>query len=216
MPTIKEIREHQEAFLVKAKARKEPLIFTIEDVDVTVNPGVFPPATDTKLLASSIHVGKGERIIDVTTGSGVIPIIAALQGATGYAIDINSEAVKNAKQNVAKHKVDVKVLESNLFSNVPNEKFDVIFANGPFFEGVVKDPMDYACYGARAFIENLFKESATHLKRTGKLFIVVSEWSELDHLEKVAKENGLSATVIDKRKSDDGERGYLLYELRLM
>ncbi len=53
------------------------------------------------------------------------------------------------------------------------------------------------------------------MKPLGKLLIVVSEWSELDHLETTAKENQLSAEVLATRKSDDGERGYLLYEVTL-
>lgn len=217
MPTVEEIRKHQEAFLNKAKARTEPVHFSIEDITVTVNPGVFPPATDTKLLAvwAKAESKSGMRIIDMTTGSGIIPIIAGLQGATGYAVDINPEAVINARQNIEQQAVDVTVIESNLFSNVPDEAFDLIFANGPFFEGEIVDPMDYACYGARAFIENLFNGAATHLKPTGKLLIVVSEWSELDHLEHTARKYKLSTKVKASRKSDDGERGYILYEIAL-
>ena len=215
MSTIKKVKAHQKKFLEKAKSRKKPLVFTIEGRQIIVNPGVFPPATDTKLLASNVQVSKGDHIIDMTTGSGIIPVIAGLQGASGYAVDINPQAVENARQNVKKYKVDINVIESDLFSNVPIDKFDAVFANGPFFEGEIIDPMDYACYGARDFIENLFKGIVEHLKPKGKLLIVVSEWAELDHLEKTAVKNGLLAKVIDKRKSDDGKRGYLLYEISL-
>ena len=78
MHTLKKIRDHQKAFLKKTKARKESLAFFIEGVNIIVNPGVFPPATDTKLLASHIHITPGERILDLTTGSGIFSIIAGL------------------------------------------------------------------------------------------------------------------------------------------
>lgn len=175
---------------------------------------MFPPATDTKLLAIHAKIDADKKFIDVTTGSGAVAVIAGLQGASGCAVDINPAAVANAKLNLESHHLtEVTALESDLFSRVPEGLFDVVFANGPFFEGEIVDPMDYACYGARAFIEKLFSQVKTRLSRRGKLLIVVSQWAELDHLERTAKQHELSAQVIDQRSSDDGERNYLLYEI---
>lgn len=215
MPALNQIRSHQRVFLDKAKARTTPLNFAISGVEITVNPGVFPPATDTKLLAEHVQVAQGQRIIDVTTGSGVIPIIAGLQGATGFAIDINPRAVQNARENIERYGVAIEVVESDLFSNIPPAKFDVIFANGPFFEGRIEDPMDYACYGARNFIEKLFAALPTRLKPDGKLLLVTSQWADLEHLTLTAEINTLQAQVIATKNSDDGERTYLLYEIIL-
>ncbi len=214
MMDVKDIRKHQKAFLDKAKARKEPIVFNVEGIDIVVNPNVFPPATDTKLLVANIHTKKGEKTLDLTTGSGSAAIAAGLQGASGLAIDINPDAVKNANENFRRHKIQMEAIESNLFENIPDEKFDQMFANGPFFEGDITDPMDYACYGARAFVEDLFPEVKKHLKKDGKLLIVMAAWSDLDHFKKTAKKYGLKVNVIAKRASDDGERIYNLYEVR--
>ena len=214
MMDVKDIRKHQKAFLDKAKARKEPVIFTVEDLEVIVNPNVFSPATDTKLLVANIHTKKGERILDLTTGSGSAAIAAGLQGASGLAVDINPDAVKNANQNFKRHNIQMRAIESNLFENVPTEQFDQIFANGPFFEGDITDPMDYACYGARSFIEGLFSGVRKHLKKDGKLLIVMTALSDLEHFEKTAQNNGLKVSLISTRKSDDGERTYNLYEVK--
>jgi len=214
MTDVENIRKHQKAFLDKAKARKEAITFIVEGLVEIVNPNVFPTATGTKLLVENIHTKKGERTIDLTTGSGSAAIAAGLQGASGLAIDINPDAVKNANQNFKKHKVQIEAIESNLFENIPKEQFDQIFANGPFFEGDITDPMDYACYGARAFIEGLFSGVKKYFKKDGKLLIVMSAWSDLDHFEKTAWENGLKVNLMAKRKSDDGKRTYNLYEVR--
>src|SRR3989344_617190 len=213
MMDVKSIRIHQRAFLDKAKARKEPVAFNIEGIEVIVNPNVFPPATDTKLLVANIHTKRGERTIDLTTGSGSTAIAAGLQGASGLAIDINPDAVKNANQNFKRQEVQMEAIESNLFDNVPDEKFDQMFANGPFIEGDITDPMDYACYGARTFVEELLSGVKKHLKQDGKLLIVMSAWSDLDHFEETAKKNGLRTSLVATRKSDDGERIYNLYEV---
>ena len=204
---------HQEAFLAKAKARTEPLFFTIEDVELKVNPGVFLPATDTKLLASHINPKSGDRILDLTTGAGFSAVIAGLRGASGYAIDINKAAIQNALENITKYKVDVKPLISNLFEKVPPEKFDQIYVNGPFFEGKIIDPLDYACYGAKFFYNALFKQLSLFLKPTGKALIVFSQSGDVFFLENEMKKNALNFLITDTRKSEDKLRTYLLYEV---
>ena len=211
---VNNIRKHQRAFLDKAKARKEPVAFNIEGIEVIVNPNVFPPATDTKLLVANIHTKRGERTIDLTTGSGSTAIAAGLQGASGLAIDINPDAVKNANQNFKRHNVQMKAFVSNLFDDVPDQKFDQMFANGPFFEGDITHPMDYACYGAKKFIEALLSGMRKYLKEDGKLLIVMSAWSDIKHFKETAKTNGLTTHLTTTRKSDDGERTYNLYEVR--
>ncbi len=216
MPSKAEVQQHQRAFLQSVKDRTQPVTVTIEDIEIVLNPGVFPPATDTRLLASCVDVKEGDRFIDMTTGSGVIAIKAAKNGATGIAVDINPSAVQCAKENVARHEVNVEVIESDMWSNVPDEQFDAIYANGPFFEGDITDPLDYACYGARAFNISLFSGVKDRLKPNGKLLIVVSEHAELDHLVQTAQNNGM--TIIQRpetQSSSDRERNYLLYEARL-
>lgn len=213
MPNRAQIRQHTQTFLQTAKDRTQPIEMPLGEIEITVNPGVFPPATDTRLLVSQIHLQPGQRFIDVTTGSGGAAVVAGLQGATGYAIDINPAAVENAQQNINRHDVAVEAVLSDLFAEVPDEQFDLVLANGPFFEGEIIDPMDYACFGARQFIENLLAQTATRLKPTGKLQIVMSAWSELDHFLRTAAEQQLLAKQVATRRSDDGQREYLLFEV---
>lgn len=104
---------------------------------------------------------------------------------------------------------------SNLFSNVANEQFDQIFANGPLFEGKINDPLDYACYGAKIFVKNLLSSVKTYLKPNGKLLLIQSEWSDLKYLDSTINSNGLKSNLIAKKVSDDGKRTYRLYEINL-
>lgn len=213
MTNIENIRSHQKIFLEQQKQRTEPKSYQIEGVDIKVNPGVFPPATDTRLLAANIRISQGQRTLDLTTGSGIFSVIAGLQGASGIAVDINPEAVKNARENFVEHGVQMKAIESNLYEAVPDEQFDQIYANGPFFEGDITEPLDYACYGARKFMDGLLGGASVRLKSNGKLFVVMSAWSELDYFENSVKRNNLKMTQSDSRSSDDGERTYHLYEI---
>lgn len=212
--SVNHVRTHQKAFLNRTKARKRKLFCKIRGVNIVVNPGVFPPATDSKLLAANIKTGPKEKVLDVTSGAGTFGVIAGLQGAKGLAIDINPEAVKNSRQNFKRHRVNIKAARSNLLKNVPSVKFDQIFANGPFFEGKIIDDMDYAAYGFKKFINALFAEVKNYLKLKGKLLLAVSAWSDLDFLKQQAKINKLSCKLVKKKASNDKERLYYLYEIK--
>lgn len=213
MVNIDVIREHQRTFLNQVKNRKKPAIYTIENIEIKVNPGVFPPATDTKLLSANICAKPDERTLDLTTGAGIFSVIAGRLGATGIAVDINPLAVANANENFSVHHVQMHAIQSDLFKNVPPEQFDRIYANGPFFEGTIIDPLDYACYGARTFIEGLFSGLRSRLKKDGKLLVVMSVWSDLKHFTETAKQRNLLTKLITTRNSDDGVRTYNLYEV---
>lgn len=210
---IQDVKVHQRAFLDQLKVRQEPVLYNVQGVEIIVNPGVFPPATDTKLLASHIKVKPGIRTLDLTTGSGVFSVIAGLQGATGVAVDINPQAVENAEENFLKHKINIQALQSDLFSNIEKEQFDQIFANGPLSEGKINDPLDYACYGAKTFVKSLLSSVKTYLKPNGKLLLIQSEWSDLNYLDSTIKSNGLKSNLIATRTSDDGKRTYRLYKI---
>jgi len=72
----------------------------------------------------------GESVLDVGTGSGILSIAAAKLGAkTVLAVDIDSEALKVAKENVRINGVDRTVKVSDLSIDLIEEEFDIIVAN---------------------------------------------------------------------------------------
>lgn len=108
-----------------------------------VYPNTFIPTYDTIPLLENWHITPGEFVLDVCTGSGVIPIFAKYAGARKVvAVDINPDAVKTAIANAKLHdfedSIDVRL--SNLFDALRNnEKFDVITANPPWRNLAAKD-----------------------------------------------------------------------------
>ena len=211
--SLQDTLKHQKAFLDNIKARKEPITMNIEGVNIKINPGVFSPATDTKLLTANVDIQKGQKFLEMSTGSGAVAVIAGLTGARGIAIDINPSAVTNARENIQKNKVDVKVIKSDMYQNVPAKKFDRIYANGPFSEGEIIEVLDRACYGARDFTKRLFDGMSKHLKPNGKAYIVFPEWAEVTFFEKCIVDNKLRFKIKTKKSSDDGKRVYRLYEI---
>ena len=68
------------------------------------------------------------RLLDLGTGSGVVGVLAQSAGAAVVGIDIDPRAVAAARQNGLK---DVRA--GDLFDPVPNERFDLICWNPPYF-----------------------------------------------------------------------------------
>lgn len=111
---------------------------------IKVNKGVLIPRMETELLAEKAisYCLKGTRVLDLCCGSGAIAIaIASKTKATVYASDISNEALEVAKYNIKANKVKVKVIKSDMFSNI-KYKFDVIVCNPPYIKTADIDKLD--------------------------------------------------------------------------
>lgn len=89
------------------------------------------PTTVMCIQALESTVEKGEIVIDVGTGSGVLSIASALLGAEKvYALDLDETAVSVAKLNMKLNKVQgrVSVSQNNLLDGI-SEKADIVVAN---------------------------------------------------------------------------------------
>lgn len=78
------------------------------------------------------------RILDLCCGSGCIGIAAALRfaDATVDLADVSPEALAVARRNVALHGVEaaVRVRESDLFSALDGERYELILCNPPYVD----------------------------------------------------------------------------------
>lgn len=108
----------------------------VDGIPFIVHPNVFSPRyfTDSAWFAQEVPKLVGKRsLLDVGTGTGIVALFAGLNGANGLAIDINPEAVANARENLTRHGVHFDARQSDLYGKVrDSERFDVLFWNHPF------------------------------------------------------------------------------------
>lgn len=113
-----------------------------------VNESVLIPRQDTEILVEEvIELAKGRegvKILDLCTGSGVIGISIAkyLPNAKVTLTDISKEALQVAKINAEKNKVEVAMIESDLFERISKDGFDIIVSNPPYIETDVIRTLD--------------------------------------------------------------------------
>lgn len=75
-------------------------------------------------------------ILELCTGSGCLAIMLAdaFQNASVDALDISSDALAVAQRNVLDYKLEERVhlIESDLYTSLPEKKYDLIIANPPY------------------------------------------------------------------------------------
>ena len=104
-----------------------------------ITPSVLIPRTETELLVelalNLIPVDQPSSVIDLGTGSGIIGITLAAERpqASVVASDISTTALLVAKNNAQRHTINnISFVESNWFSAIQHNKFDIIVSNPPY------------------------------------------------------------------------------------
>lgn len=145
------IPKEQEAYcnqLFVERAKRIPLQYLTGEqgfmgLIFQVNPHVLIPRQDTESLVEEagkiLKEKQNARVLDLCTGSGCIIISLACFYKFGLAVgaDISGEALKVARENAKRHKVDVSFIQSDLFTGISG-KFDIIISNPPYIRtGVI-------------------------------------------------------------------------------
>lgn len=107
-----------------------------------VNEDVLIPRPDTEILVEEVikiaKKIKAKNILDMCTGSGAIAVSLAkyLDNVEITAVDISTKTLNVAKKNAKNNEVENKItfIESNLFENIVNEKYDIIVSNPPYIK----------------------------------------------------------------------------------
>lgn len=120
------------------------LLFPVEDLWIITDPfgdlfsdkesdAVFELIWEQDLLADILFRNPCEAALDLCCGSGVFALLASRYSQFVQAVDVNPRAAAFARFNVILNGVtNVAVSEGDLYSVVPNRKFDHIIANPPY------------------------------------------------------------------------------------
>lgn len=128
--------------IIERRLNNEPWQYIFErayfrDLTLKVTPKVLIPRPETELLVDWVIDILPERgkVLDMGTGSGAIALSVATERADSQvtASDVSCEALAVARENasnIAPGKI--RFIESDLFENLAEEKFDLIAANLPY------------------------------------------------------------------------------------
>ncbi len=134
-----------------------------------------------------MSIGRGERVLDIGTGTGFLAIGAALAGAEVFATDISERALGCAMENAGRNSVGIELIRSDIFSSVRGG-FDVIIFNPPYLPesgsdyGDIKGALESGDGGSehlRRFLRGLRE----HMEDGGRAYIVLSSHTRLNPAE---------------------------------
>lgn len=101
-----------------------------------VTPAVLIPRPETELLVELAldRLPQNGSVLDLGTGSGAIPVAIAHTRPDGHvsALDVSAAALEIARANALHHQVQVRYLESDWYTALSTEQFDIITANPPY------------------------------------------------------------------------------------
>lgn len=148
------------------------------------NPGRFCFGMDAVLLSAFAKVKKGGEVLDLGTGTGVIPILmeARTMGERFTGLEIQEESADMARRSVILNGLDDKIdivtgdirEASKIFGK---SKFDVVTTNPPYMTNLhgLKNPnlpKAIARHEILCTLEDVVRESAAVLKPGGHFFLV--------------------------------------------
>jgi release factor glutamine methyltransferase len=186
---------------------KKSRSYRYQDIRVIVNPGVFFPhfTLSTKLLLEFLenHSLTHKTFLELGCGTGLVSVFAAKNGAIVTASDINPAAIENATLNAKKNKVEIKAVLSDLFVAIPQQHFDYIIINPPYYPKAPKNSAEQAWFCGQNFeyFEALFPQLGEYFNNEGQAYMILSEDCKFENISAIALKNNLKfETVFKKQK----------------
>lgn len=192
--------------LINERAKRRPLVHLTNTrefygLDLYIDADVLTPRIETeKMVEFAIkHTPQNGKLIDIGTGSGAIAIAIKTHrpDLEVWATEVNDEALAVARRNVENYQLDIKLVKSDLFSEI-TVKFDVVATNLPYLQNdadlmpeVQKEPA-VALFGGDDGLDiyrRFLKELPQHLNPQGYLFTECDPWQQEPLKAEAAKIN---------------------------
>lgn len=153
-----------------------------------VGPGVLIPRHETELLVDVAlkAIDRGaSQVLDLGSGSGAIGVTVKLERPQVQVTlaDDSRDAFKCSKRNSQALRAAVRLVRSDLFSNLEGERFDLVVSNPPYIgrtellpdEVVLHEPEEALFAGEDGFaiLRRIAEEAADHLTEMGELWLEV-------------------------------------------
>ena len=156
----------------------------IKGYEIIQSPGRLCFGMDAVLLSSFAKVKRGERALDLGTGTGILPILleAKNEGSGYVGLEIQEESADMARRSVLHNKLEQKIEivtgdikeASTIFGAA---SFHVITTNPPYMIGEhglknANEAMYIARHEALCTLDDILRESARLLKPKGRFYMV--------------------------------------------
>ena len=176
--------------------------YCYEDIRLEIPPEVFHPGffTSTQLLLQYLKQFplKNKYVLELGAGSGLIAIQAAKEGAQVTATDINPVAIEYLHKNSLQNKVNLEIIRSDLFAEIPACSFDIIAINPPYYKKQPVTFRDHAWYCGEngEYFSGLFNQLEGYIHDKTETIMVLCDGCDIEMIEAVAARNGFKLQLM--------------------
>jgi release factor glutamine methyltransferase len=177
-------------------------MYTYKGIRLVIPPAVFHPGFffSTRLLLryiASLPL-KNKLLLELGAGSGLIALYTARQGAQVTATDINQVAIQSLEMNRQSNHIPLTVIESDLFTNIPQQTFDIIAINPPYYKKQPSTPAEYAWYCGEQgeYFQQLFSGLQLYMHAQSIVLMVLCDGCDLQMIQSMAATNGFRMNCV--------------------
>ena len=178
-------------------------------------------SVDSILLLNFIRLKNYENIIDLGTGSGIIPLLlfGKKKGLSIYGVEIQKDLADMARRSVELNKLQngITIIQEdfrNLKNNFKNQQFDVVVSNPPYIsmgQGKINPSLNKAIarHEIKGDLEDMISVSNYLLKNKGRIYLIYRS-AKLIKLVIMLKRYGIEPKVIKLIHPRPGENANLV------
>ena len=168
-------------FELKDRERLDDL--EISGLHIIQSPDKFCFGMDAVLLSGFAYAKRGDKVIDLGTGTGILPLLlwAKTMGEHFIGLEIQEESADMARRSIAGNNLaNVEIVDGDIKSVdklFERQNFDVVTSNPPYMineHGITNPeaPKQIARHEILCTLEDVVKAAAYLLKSNGKFFMV--------------------------------------------
>lgn len=171
----------------------------INNCYIIQNPEKFCFGMDAVLLSGFARIKKGETVLDMGTGTGILPILLAAktEGRSFTGLEIQAESADMARRSVSlnnmQDRIDIVTGDIREASSIFGAaSYDVVVTNPPYMNenhGIVNPnaPKAIARHEIMCSLEDVVGQAARVLKVNGRLYMVHRPFRLVDIIELMIK-----------------------------
>jgi len=166
--------------------------------------GVYLPSDDTYLLLDvlreELKENKFKKSLEIGAGNGILSLELFDYSNNHYATDINPVVIKYLSSLKERFNLNnFKIIESDLFSKIRKQKFDVIVFNPPYVAS--EDIVDCSTDGGKdgsCIILDFIPLLKNFLSKKGACYLLISSLNKPKEIFNLINKNKLKYTILKK------------------
>ena len=156
----------------------------IDGLKIIQNPNGFCFGIDAVLVSNFAKVKKGSKVVDLGTGTGIIPLLISAKSKDTKisAFEIQSDVADMARRSVAMNGLEdrIEIIEDNInnaLEHFGKHTIDVVISNPPYMASGVGEvnPSDYKAISRHEIhctLEDIIRTASGLLRGSGQFFMV--------------------------------------------